>query len=88
MTTPDEFDAKAERLARATDAIVAPAGLTDAVMAKLARPGLLDGVRRVGMMAVALASVAAALSLLVSFQVEDSLDADALATFPVVELEE
>ena len=86
----NEFDEKAARLTRETAGITAPARLTSAVMAALDEPAptLFDSLRRVGTYAVALAALSAAASLAFSIAIEDSVDEDTLATFPVVDTEE
>jgi hypothetical protein len=85
--TINEMEQRGSRLARASEDVVAPARLTDAVMGSLraSEPSLLDGVRRLGGVALAIAALAAAATLVVDMQSEASLDEETLATFPVID---
>ncbi|AKT42865.1 hypothetical protein [Chondromyces crocatus] len=84
-----------ERLRQATEALSPESALTEAVMRSVERVaaaegggGWLEGVARSGRLGVALAAVAAAACVLLSFQDARALDLEALSSIEAVEVAE
>ena len=91
-TKPVEtVDAKAQRLADATESLAPSAGFDDWIMSAIdAEPeaSLLDRVWSPGKRMLAIGAFAAAASVMFAVQTQDQVDNDVMMAFDLVELEE
>ncbi|MBI4701813.1 MAG: hypothetical protein HY744_11760 [Deltaproteobacteria bacterium] len=92
MSEPQDFiEKRLRRLAAATAAVRPAAGFDDWIVAAAERrSGLvwLDGLRRSGRVAIAVAALAAAASAALALHARDELDDQVLTAFELVELDE
>lgn len=88
MTERDEFDLALERLAARTAELREPAGFADRIMAVVDREPVERPIWVARGVVLAVLSAAAAATIWISSSAQHELDAAALSSFDVVELEQ